>query len=304
MGAGVLRAAAGAVLSLYPKAWRERYGEEVADLVASRPVRLRTVADLAGGAGDAWLHHRRLPGTRPLRLPLAAVLVAGVYGLWLLWNPGVRDMASLQGVWAEAVRSGSLAGELRGTATTMFASAGAMALLSLAQLNPAVRAAGKRAPLGAAARTAGKRVVATGLAIALPIMLVLIMYASLMLGAGQPLGPLGDAITGGFFVPPLMALILPLPLIAATSSALRSAARAAGKSLTVAAISNAIAWLAVAVLVAMGLMEASPWFVTALAAGAVLSVGMAALVARTVLRRAPEDPVMLPERTQFGRAPF
>ncbi|MBN6050535.1 hypothetical protein JYK22_01205, partial [Nonomuraea sp. RK-328] len=71
----------------------------------------------------------------------------------------------------------------------------------------------------------------------------------------------------------------------------------------VAAILNAIAWLAVAVLVAMGLMEASLWFVTALAAGAVLSVGMAALVARTVLRRAPEDPVMRPERTLLGRAP-
>jgi hypothetical protein len=147
-------------------------------------------------------------------------------------------------------------------------------------------------------------VVATGLAIALPIVLVLTIYAGLMLGAGQPLGLLGGAITGGFFVPPLMALILPLPLIAATSPALRSAARAVGKSLIVAAILNAIAWLAVAVLVAMGLMEASPWFVTALAASAVLSVGMAALVAMTVLRRAPADPVMLPERTQLGRAPF
>ncbi len=303
MGAGVLRAAAGAVLSLYPKAWRARYGEEVADLVASRPVRLRTVADLAAGAGDAWLHHRRIPGARPLRLPLAAVLVAGIYGLWLLWSLSVRDMASLQGVWAEAARAGSLAGELRRTATIMFASAGAMTLLSLAQLNPAVRAASKRAPLGAA-RTTGHRVVVTGLAIALPIVFVLTIYAGLMLGAGQPLGLLGGAITGGFFVPPLMALILPLPLIAATSPALRSAARAVGKSLIVAAILNAIAWLAVAVLVAMGLMEASPWFVTALAAGAVLSVGMAALVARTVLRRASEDPVMLPERTQFGRAPF
>lgn len=303
MGAGVLRAVAGAVLSLYPKAWRERYGEEVADLVASRPVRLRTVADLAGGAGDAWLHHRRIPGARPLRLPLAAVLVAGIYGLWLLWSLGVRDMASLQGVWAEAARAGSLAGELRRTATTMFTSAGAMALLSLAQLNPAVRAAGKRAPLGTA-RTTGQRVVVTGLAIALPIVIVLTIYAGLMLGAGQPLGLLGGAITGGFFVPPLMALILPLPLIAATSPALRSAARAVGKSLMVAAILNAIAWLAVAVLVAMGLIEASPWFVTALAAGAVLSVGMAALVARTVLRRAPEEPVMLPERTQLGQAPF
>ncbi|MGW4799433.1 hypothetical protein ACWEPC_44170 [Nonomuraea sp. NPDC004297] len=304
----MLRAAAGAVLSLYPKVWRERYGEEVADLVAARPVRLRTVADLVGGAGDAWLHRRRIPGARPLRLPLrlplAAVLVAGIYGLWLLWSPGVRDLAGLGSVWDEAARAGSLAGELRGTATTMFASAGALALLSLAQLGTAVRAAGKHAPLGAAARTTGRRVVVTGLAVVLPIVLVLTLYAGLMLDAGQPLGPLGGAITGGFFVPPLMALILPLPLIAATSPVLSPAARAAGKSLTVAAVLNAIAWLAVAVLVAMGLNEASPWFVTSLAAGAVLSVGMAALVARAVLRRAPEDPVMLPERTQLGRAPF
>ncbi|MCF6471894.1 hypothetical protein FAF44_26395 [Nonomuraea sp. MG754425] len=300
----MLRAVAGAVLSLYPKAWRERYGEEVADLVTARPVRLRTVADLAAGAGDAWLHRRRIPGARPLRLPLAAVLVAGIYGLWLLWSPGARDLAGLGSVWDEAARAGSLADELSGTATTMFASAGALALLSLAQLGTAVRAAGKHAPLGAAARTTGRRVVVTGLAVVLPIMLVLTMYAGLMLDAGEPLGPLGGAITGGFFVPPLMALILPLPLIAATSPVLSPAARAAGKSLTVAAVLNAIAWLAVAVLVAMGLREASPWFVTSLAAGAVLSVGMAALVARAVLRRAPEDPVMLPERTQLGRAPF
>ncbi|NUR85057.1 MAG: hypothetical protein HOY71_13315, partial [Nonomuraea sp.] len=216
----------------------------------------------------------------------------------------------------EAARAGSLAGDLRGTATAMFVSAAAMALLSTAQLSLAVRAAAKSAPLGAAARTTGRRVVATGLAVALPVAFIVTLYAGLMLNPGpmpdaglvpgvdRSLGPLGGAIVGGFFVPPLMALLLPLPLVAATSPALRPAARAAGKSLMVAAIANAIAWLAVAALVSMGLMEASPWFVAALGAGAVLSVGMAALVARTALRRAPEDLVMSPERMRLGRATF
>lgn len=48
-----MRAVAASLLRLYPKAWRDRYGEEVADLVASRPARLRTVLDLLAGAADA-----------------------------------------------------------------------------------------------------------------------------------------------------------------------------------------------------------------------------------------------------------
>jgi hypothetical protein len=54
------------LLRLYPRAWRERYGAEMADLVASQPRTLQLAIDLVGGAIDAhWNHHafaRRMEG--------------------------------------------------------------------------------------------------------------------------------------------------------------------------------------------------------------------------------------------------
>ena len=44
------------LLRLYPSAWRERYGVEVAALLASQPPGGRQLLDLAGGALDARLH--------------------------------------------------------------------------------------------------------------------------------------------------------------------------------------------------------------------------------------------------------
>jgi hypothetical protein len=40
-------------LRLYPRAWRERYGDELAALVSERPLAMRDVADLIAGAIDA-----------------------------------------------------------------------------------------------------------------------------------------------------------------------------------------------------------------------------------------------------------
>ena len=48
------------LLRLYPRAWRERYGEELAaQLGAERPLRAGVVADLVRGALDAHLHPLR-----------------------------------------------------------------------------------------------------------------------------------------------------------------------------------------------------------------------------------------------------
>ena len=48
------------LLRLYPRAWRERYGEELsAQLEAQRPVRIGVVTDLVRGALDAHLHPLR-----------------------------------------------------------------------------------------------------------------------------------------------------------------------------------------------------------------------------------------------------
>jgi len=44
------------LLWLYPRAWRRRYGDEVADLLAGRGFSLRTAIDLVAGAIDVWIH--------------------------------------------------------------------------------------------------------------------------------------------------------------------------------------------------------------------------------------------------------
>jgi len=44
------------LVGLYPRAWRARYGEELADLTAARPLGLGGAIDLVGGAIDAHRH--------------------------------------------------------------------------------------------------------------------------------------------------------------------------------------------------------------------------------------------------------
>ncbi|MCI0581706.1 MAG: hypothetical protein L0227_02235 [Chloroflexi bacterium] len=44
------------LIDLYPRAWRARYGEELADLTAARPLGLGGVIDLVRGAIDAHRH--------------------------------------------------------------------------------------------------------------------------------------------------------------------------------------------------------------------------------------------------------
>lgn len=65
------------LLACYPRSWRARYGEEMADLLAARPARLSDALDLVRGALDAHLH----PPT-PSRLPGLAAVTAGA--AWLL----------------------------------------------------------------------------------------------------------------------------------------------------------------------------------------------------------------------------
>lgn len=58
------------LLRLYPRAWRERYGEEVEDLVRSQPRSFRLFVDLVAGAVDARMNTHLLsaataPGGNP-----------------------------------------------------------------------------------------------------------------------------------------------------------------------------------------------------------------------------------------------
>ena len=92
------------LLRLYPRAWRERYGEELsAQLEAQRPLRIGVVADLVRGALDAHLHplrrdsstmsgpHMSDRGAIAARAtvvwtPLAAVAIAAVMVLIDFWS--------------------------------------------------------------------------------------------------------------------------------------------------------------------------------------------------------------------------
>ena len=49
------------LIRLYPRAWRQRYGDEMRELLASRKPSLRTFTDLVAGAIDARLNPQLLP---------------------------------------------------------------------------------------------------------------------------------------------------------------------------------------------------------------------------------------------------
>lgn len=56
------------MLRLFPRAWRERYGEELLELAGEGPLHWRQVIDIAACAADAWLSpdvRRAANGARP-----------------------------------------------------------------------------------------------------------------------------------------------------------------------------------------------------------------------------------------------
>jgi hypothetical protein len=65
------------LLRLYPRAWRARYGDEMAALLEERRLGRRERLDLIRGALDAWTH----PAT-PSVVPVLAALSGG--GLWTI----------------------------------------------------------------------------------------------------------------------------------------------------------------------------------------------------------------------------
>src|SRR5687768_8208815 len=76
------------IVRLYPEAWRDRYGDELAVLLEERGARPRDLVDLALGALDAHLHGLTTGGragmTRVLRASIgsASAVAAGV--LWVV----------------------------------------------------------------------------------------------------------------------------------------------------------------------------------------------------------------------------
>ena len=49
------------LLRLYPRAWRQRYGAEMTDMLEHTPLSVRIVTDLIAGAIDAKLNPHLLP---------------------------------------------------------------------------------------------------------------------------------------------------------------------------------------------------------------------------------------------------
>jgi len=55
------------LLHLYPRAWRERYGEEFVETIGARPLNAQQAIDIVGGAIDAWITFKS--ATTRLRTP-------------------------------------------------------------------------------------------------------------------------------------------------------------------------------------------------------------------------------------------
>jgi len=68
------------LVACYPKRWRERYADELRQLLADRRSGWRDLPNLAGGVADAWLNHQLWPAASPSHVaspvPSPAVLAA------------------------------------------------------------------------------------------------------------------------------------------------------------------------------------------------------------------------------------
>ncbi|MGH2462630.1 MAG: hypothetical protein ACRDFZ_03260 [Candidatus Limnocylindria bacterium] len=93
------------LVRLYPTAWRARFGEEFLDLLESRPLTLRAVADVLRGAIDAHLDPQlvggplltpRLPTSTRL-LGVAAMGSGGYVILGILFSMGVSYSPTVVG---------------------------------------------------------------------------------------------------------------------------------------------------------------------------------------------------------------
>ena len=280
----MMRLLAATMLRLYPRAWRRRYAEEVGDLLASRPVRARTVTDLARGAFDAWINRRLIPGGSTMRVPVTPiVLTVSTYALLNLWNPGIRHVPSLHETWNVAMESSSTATlGLAAVATFLFAATPAFAAFSLVSLF--FSAATKRAFM----EGRGLLVLTLAVAFAMPIWgFTNIYYGMTFFDLGFPVGPLGNAITGGFFAPLIIVIALGLRGVANGDPLLGAGVHRAGRLLSIAAALNMVAWVPALLVLTLGASGASTPFVVAVLASVLCSVGISVVIIRSCTRPEP-----------------
>jgi hypothetical protein len=78
------------LIALYPRAWRERYGDELAAILAAEPPGLRARLDLVRGALDAHLHPA-VPSPLPVAAALTASALAVAHAIALSVQPVPTD---------------------------------------------------------------------------------------------------------------------------------------------------------------------------------------------------------------------
>jgi len=71
----MMAAMTSALIRLYPRAWRQRYGDEMRELLASQKPTFRTFADLAAGAIDARFNPQQVPAALPGRIEGATTMM-------------------------------------------------------------------------------------------------------------------------------------------------------------------------------------------------------------------------------------
>ncbi|WP_433217796.1 hypothetical protein [Microtetraspora malaysiensis] len=266
------------LLRLYPRAWRDRYGDEMRDLLAARHVRLRTLADLCFAMLDAWTHRKLIRSGRGSFLQPVPLLAIGACTLWAFWNPATRDVSSLNKGWAAAVETTGFAPALASASSIAFTAGVCLAILGSVPLHARVL---WRVALS-------KQAIPIPAPVALSMLGMLVFaYAQIAdaygMGMGFPSGPLGKGIWGGFLAPAALSLALALPHVARSVPAFERAARWARKATALAAGVTALGWLPAIALTVSGASGMSLWFLIPVAVSVLISLAMCVAVARFAL---------------------
>jgi hypothetical protein len=105
------------LITLYPPAWRRRYGRELAELISTQPASFGTAIDLVAGAVDAWLNPQSSTAAAATDAKGAGAMVSKMLQLKCAgYGPSVTKADNLKA--AALVLGGSLSAALAYTWAT------------------------------------------------------------------------------------------------------------------------------------------------------------------------------------------
>ncbi|MFC7387159.1 hypothetical protein [Sphaerisporangium rhizosphaerae] len=279
----IARRLAGAALRLFPRAWLHRYGDEMRDLLATRPVRLETLADLCTAAIDAWAHRDLIPRRYDARpnvvrrlLPPPLLAAAGCGLLAILWDSAVKFPSGGEPVWRSAVEHGALATTLLRTASSLFGLATIVVLL--AQASALVVAARLRRPTTA--------MIGGLLGFAMAAITYLYYGLPPVQEYGMPLGPMLP-LTGGFVVPMILSLALAGRAAALSDDVPATALRWTVAGFAASAALTVAGWVPATAFLLLGAEAARPGYVAVMTASIACSLLMCVGLTLTAIRRRP-----------------